>query len=396
MTARDAHAADASASKPSVSAVRVAADPGGRWRIGVIAKRTWVVSQGRCTLSPAQVPLVEEPLHDPQRAILVHDADVLLNRTRVDVVVDGHAYPPGGRTPCDAAVQIGAWSRVARVFGARRVDRDSMGRPQFTPPARAERVALSWENGYGGVDLAARADIGDPFEKAKLELELPADPRFGLFAYPRNPVGKGYVIEPTTQAFQACELPLVEDPTSLLTPETLVLGDFVRWPRGPRVAGFGWLPYAFFPRSALLGAPPLVYDGAHIPPSEFFEIRQGDLHEAAVRPDRSRAERMGFAVAQSSAIGMRLAQVLPGDTVALRHLHPREPLWTFAIPPELPKMVVRFASEEAIELPALVRTVLLQPDEDRLTLVWTGEAELTHPPGPRRMSTLEHAVLWNR
>jgi hypothetical protein len=389
--------ADKPAARPSVSAVRVAGDPEGKgWRLGVIGKRTWTVSRGQCELSTAQVPLVEEPIYDEKRAVLLHDADVLLNRRKTDVIVGGHVYPPGGRTPFDFGVQVGDFLRLARAFGPRRVARHAVtGRAQFSSPAIVEKIPLGWESSYGGVDQAARADIGDPFEESLQGAGIEPDPRFGLFAYPRNPVGRGYVIEPTPAGFDACELPLIEDPESLLTPDNLVRNDFVCWPEGPAVAGFGWLSYAFFPRSALLGAPPLVYDGARIPPSGFHEVRRGEIHAAAVRPDRPLAERLGVGVAQAAAIGMRADSVAPGDVVALQGLHPRDLRWSFRVPAESPRMHVRFAGEKPIELPPpLIRTVLIQPDEDRLTLVWTAEIVLPAAPGPTRLQGLEHVVLW--
>jgi hypothetical protein len=390
-------ASDKPASAPAVSAVRVAGELTGGWRLGVIGKRTWIVHRGRCELAPKQVPLVEEPIYDEKRAVLLHDADVLLNRKKVDIVIDGHVYPPDGRTPFDFGVQVGAAMRLARAFGPRRVTRDTSGRVRFSSPELVERIPLAWESAYGGVDLAARADIGDPFEEAQAAAKLPVDPRFGLFAYPRNPVGKGYIIEPTPQAFDACELPLIEDPESLLTPANLVREDFVRWPQGPAVAGFGWLSYTYFPRNAMLGIPPLVYDGMNIPPSGFHEVRLGELHEAAVRPEKPMAERLGMGVAQSAAIGLRAAEVKPGDTVALHGLHPREKRWTFQIPAETPRMGARFAGEKALELPPpQIRTVFLQPDEDRLTLVWTAELPLTVRPGLKGLEGLQHVVLWNK
>ena len=381
---------------PVVSAVRVAANPTGKgWRLGIVGKRTWSVVRKRCVLASQQVPLVVEPLYDEARAVLVHDTDLLLNRTRTDIIVEGHVYPPDGRTPYDFGLQVGATQRLARANGPRRVTQATTGGLRFSAPELVDRIPLSWESAYGGVDLAARADIGDPFEKMQQEIGIVPDPRFGLFAYPRNPVGTGYVIEPTPQAIEACALPLIEDPESLVTPGNLVRGDVVRWPQGPVVAGFGWLSYGFFPRSALMGAPPLVYDGANIPPSAFFEVRRGELLEASVRGDRPPAERLGLAVAQSAAIGLRAAAVNPGDGVALHGMHPREPRWTFTIPTETPRMGVRFAGEKAFELPrANIRTLFIQPDVDRITLVWTAELELPAQPGPNRLKGIEHVVLW--
>jgi hypothetical protein len=349
-------------------------------------------------LAPEQVPLVEEPLYDEKRAVLIHDADVLLNRRKTDVVVQGHVYPTGGRTPFDFGVQVGSLLRMARAFGPRRVaPHPATGRPRFSAPGSIEKIPLTWESAYGGVDLVMRAEVGDPFEAPIKEAGGEPDPRFGLYAYPRNPVGRGYVIEPSKAAFEACELPLLEDPESFITPDNLVRGDFVRWPEGPAVAGFGWLSYAFFPRSALLGVKPLVYDGENIPPSGFREVKRGDMHDAAVRSERPMTERLGIAVAQASAIGMRTNAVAPGDVVALHGLHPRELRWTFRVPSEKPSMHIRFSGEKPITLPPpLIRTVLIEPDEDRLTLIWTAELQVPAPPGSKQLDGLQHVVLWNQ
>jgi hypothetical protein len=382
----------------AVSAVRVAASPEGKgWRLGVIGKRTWLVVRGHCEVAPLQVPLVETPLYDEKRAVLVHDADVILNRKRVDIVVEGHVYPPMGRTPFDCGVQVGKHLRTARAFGPRKVALDATtGKPRFSSPEPIEKIPLGWESAYGGVDLAARADIGDPFEDALVGAGVPADPRFGLFAYPRNPVGRGYLIEPTPAAIESCQLPLLEEPGAPLTLDNLVRKDFVHWPEGPPVVGFGWLAYTYFPRSALMGAPPLVYDGARISPSNFREVQSGDMHEAATRPDRPLTERLGIGVAQAAAIGMRADHVSPGDTVSAHGMHPRDLRWTFRLPSPGPKMYVRLPGERAKEMPSpSIRVLYLQPDEDRVTLVWIAELELPEPPGAKGLAELAHAVKWS-
>jgi hypothetical protein len=77
-------------------------------------------------------------------------------------------------------------------------------------------------------------------------------------------------------------------------------------------------------------------------------------------------------------------------------MHPREPRWSFHLPAEAPRMHVRFAGEKPIALRApAIRTVYVQPDLDRLTLVWTAELLVPAAPGPKRLEGLEHAVLWS-
>jgi uncharacterized protein DUF2169 len=382
--------------QPAVSAVRVAGDAVGKgWIVGVVGRRTWSIVNGRCVLAPEQNVLVDEPIYDEERAVLVRDADVILNRTRTDVVVDGHVYPPNGRTPFDFGLQVGSFMRLARAFGPRRVTRGAGGRLRFSPPDAVEKISLGWESAYGGVDLATRAEIGDPMEAELAEAGCPADPRFGLFAYPRNPAGRGYVIEGSAAALDACQLPLIEDARSVLTPDTLIREDFVRWPTGPIVAGFGWLCHAYFPRSATLGAAPLVYDGGHIKPTDFYEVQTDELPEACVLPQKPLKDRLSVSAAQCAAIGMRVGGVRPGDRVDLRGLHPRQPTWAFHIPEETPRMAIRYEGERAIELPRpKIRTVHIEPDADRLTLVWVSELPVAARPGPKRLAGLQHVVIW--
>ncbi|HEX2658889.1 MAG TPA: DUF2169 domain-containing protein, partial [Polyangia bacterium] len=153
--------------------------------------------------------------------------------------------------------------------------------------------------------------------------------------------------------------------------------------------------YTYFPRSTLLGAAPLFYDPQRSPPSSFLEVKQRELSELAVGAERNVRERLGLAVAQSAALGLRAASVKPGDAVAIHGLHPGEPRWNFQIPLETPRMGLRFANEKALELPApVIRTVYIEPDDERLTLVWVAELQLPDPPGPKRMATLKHIVMW--
>ena len=234
-----------------VSAVRFAGDPTGAWTIGLVAKRTYRVARGALVEADEQIPLVEEPVFGPDEAVLLHDTDLLLNRTAADVIVQGHAYAHGGQSVFDAGVGIGSFARVVRVFGDRRVEWHP-SRLRFTSPQPVDKVPLGWERAYGGIDQAARAVMGDPIEAEQATAGLSADPLFGLFAYPRNPVGRGYLLLPTREAVEACALPNFEDPSAPLTSRdggaerdfSALAGGARRWP------AWGGCRTAYFPRSA--------------------------------------------------------------------------------------------------------------------------------------------------
>ncbi|WP_394844463.1 DUF2169 domain-containing protein [Pendulispora brunnea] len=364
--------------------------------MGVIAKRTYVVQADRCVPADEQFALVEEPQFTEDSSVLVHDSDLVLNRRRADVIVTGHAYAPNGRaTIFDAHVRLGELDRRLRIFGDRQCRLDYSGRVQFSPPAVVETVALDWTAGYGGADLVALARHGDPTREITEAAGGAYDPRYGLFAYPRNPAGRGYVTEATSDALEACRLPNLEVPTWLLTPETLCVGTFTRWPAGPPVAGVGWLSYNYFPRTAMLGLPPLVYDDAEFAPSNFLEVRAGIVRSPdVVAPDSTVAQRLDLGAAQGAALGMQLSRIWPGSAVELLHLHPRQPLWRFALAEEMPRIALQMPDEPVAELTPEIRTVEIHPDRDLVCVVWVAQHRTSLPVGPGKFAKIRHAVSW--
>lgn len=378
---------------PRVSAVRCAGDPRGAWIIGLIAKRTYLVRNGGLLEAEEQVPLVEEPLFGPDERVLLHDTDLLLNRTATDIVVQGHAYAYAGKPAFDAGVGVGSFARVMRVMGDRRVEWRP-DRLRFTDPEPVERIPLSWERAYGGIDHVARKTMGDPIEEEQEKAGLPIDPCFGLFAYPRNPVGRGYLLQPTREAVESCRLPNFEDSAVPLTPASLPRQDFLRWPDGPPVASLGWLSYAYFPRSAQIGIPPRSYRADQIQPRHFAEVRDGVLQSTSVRPEATLEQRLDLGVAQSSAVGMRCAEVPWRAPVQLLNLHPVAPKWTFSLPPRAPLMALKLDGKQPEQLQPAIRTILIEPDLNRVCLVLVAEKKAAAPLTPSSAEALQHAVVW--
>ncbi|MCA9710411.1 MAG: DUF2169 domain-containing protein, partial [Myxococcales bacterium] len=208
--------------EPRLSAALAGYHVDGGWVFGVVAKRTYLVVDGRCQPHPEQLPLVEEPQLSDDERVLEHDCDLVLQRRQTDIVVQGHAYPHEGRAALEAVIEVGDFVRRLAVFGDRRVSRGHDGQLLFSPPEGFEKMPLGWERAYGGVDEAARLDIGDPFQDYMAEQGDTPDPAWGLFSYPRNPAGRGYLTEDTPAGLEHCRLPNVEMMEARLTPQTLV------------------------------------------------------------------------------------------------------------------------------------------------------------------------------
>lgn len=377
-----------------VSAVLTAVDPQAQWILGVVAKRTYGVANGQLTEASAQIGLFEQPVLAEDQLTFEHDTDLMLRKREVDVVITGHAYPHENDRRSTVEIRVGAFRRTLQVTGDRRIELDSQGRARFSPPERFERVSLGWERAYGGHDAAALETYGDPTERLRREAGIDDGPAFGLYAYPRNPAGRGYLVELTERAIELCRLPNLEDPARLLTPERVVYGNSLGWPGGPPPASTAWLPYSFFPRMTLLGFPAPPFDAEAYPIERFDEVRTGLIPERSLADDTHVATLHDLRAAQSSAPGMRMEAIAPGTPVTITHAHPQHASWSFALPRQPPKMMLRLANEAPREVRPAIRTLLIEPDEDRVCLVWVGEAAIDRPLMPEALAAVQHAVIW--
>ena len=320
--------------------------------------------------------------------------DLALNRRLTDVVISGKARSRKARSRSfEIRVRVETLDRRLLVFGDRRCARTPTGELRFSPPDPIEEVDLGWASAYGGVDQVALAKHGDPLKGFKEQARQPYKPRFGRFAYPRNRTGKGYLIAATDNALAACALPNLEDPLRLLEPQRLAVGEAGRWPDAPLPACVGWLSYGSFPRAAMLGVPP-PYDPAACPPDRFVEVKLGVLQARSIAPVMPIADRLDLAAAQQSAIGMRLPELRPGADVELQNCHPRETAWRFRLPAEVPVVAFQMPGAQAVSLRPVVRTLLLEPEHDRVCVVWVAEHQEPTPVGPGKRAQIKHAVQW--
>jgi hypothetical protein len=379
---------------PRLSALNVTDHPDRGSQVGVIAKRTYLVRGGRCVVADQQAALVEVPQTTEDGAELLHDLDTVLNRRNTDVIVLGKARPLHKTRSFEARVRVGTLDRRLLAFGERRCWRDPAGHLRFSDPEPVEEVDLGWSSAYGGVDVSALKAHGDPVEAMMKDAGQPYEARFGLYAYPRNRVGKGYLIEATDEALAACALPNLERPSQRLKPERLVMGKPDRWPNGPVPAGLGWLPHSAFPRIAMLGMPP-SYDPVACPPESFAEVKVGLLKAKAITPGTPLQDRFDLGAAQESAVGMRLADIAPGTSIELQNCHPRYSVWAFDVPREVPAMALRLPGQKPVAPEPKIRTVLIEPELDRICLVWVAEHREPTPIGPGKRAHIKHGVKWD-
>jgi hypothetical protein len=219
-------------------------------------------------------------------------------------------------------------------------------------------------------------ELGDPLVKLAEQLGEALDPEQTMFAYPRNPHGRGYLIEASRAAIAATRLPLLENPLQPLTATNVVRLDPELWPLAPRPMCPAWMPYVHFPRSAQTGLPIPSFDRDRIDLRSLPEVQERQLRVDALAQGAPIERRIDMGCAQAATPGMRFGEVTPGEAVEIQNVHPELPNWQWRLPLERPRMAYRIPHQPAEEMDAKMRSLFIQPERDLLSVVWVGERRL--------------------
>ena len=302
-------------------------DSDGRdWCVAVVKATYTVGANGHVSVADKQEPLVFADQHfgDPGETSARYESDFAPYKPMVDILVNGHVYPPGGQvtTECNARLHVGNLAKTLRAIGRRHWVQGRSVVP--SDPEPFERVELRYENTFGGIDNS-HAD----------EEHHGADMR--------NPLGCGFRKNPDEDSAIGQALPQLEYAADAR----------LAWKMEARPASLGIVGRGWQPRLGFAG----TYDDkwreerAPFLPSDF------DMHYF-----------------QTAPADQQVPVLEPGTMAHLEHLTPQG-LFSFAIPEQQVPVVFRFNNRE--ERPKMMLdTLLIEPDDQRFLLSWRTKVPL--------------------
>ena len=303
---------------PFAATVVLLPDTAGIDTLFTVVKGTFTVGPS-IGLADEQIPVsfADEHHGDPEASSVRAPSDLCLGKPGTDVVLIGSAWAPAGRPTWSADVSLtaGPVTKTVRVFGDRVWDSGPAG-SSVAPVAPFVRLPLIWERAYGGTDETDRGPVVEP----------------------RNPVGCGFRAPRSTRPVAGLPIPNLEDPAALITS-----------PRDtPRPACFAPVASHWEPRRLFAG----TYD------EEWQKSRSPYLpHDFDPR------------FFQVAPLGLTApAYFQGGEWVDVRGATPSG-LLQFQLPAVRVRITYRLASGEQ-QRPAVLDTVVVEPDASRLTLVW--------------------------
>lgn len=311
-------------STPVIAAPNILTDRHGAENLLVIVKGTWRIGKdGALSIADEQVPIQLEPRYHGNSEVsgLVYDTDLVLEKHGTDCILLGHAWAPKvGVGSVDVTFAVGPVRKTVRVFGER-IWMKCLGMVSMSKPAPFERIPLVWERAFGG------SDTSWPDSK---------EHEFCL----ENPVGRGLLAKKTKLEVDGTRLPNLEDPANLIKKPTDC----------PRPMGFGPIPPHWQPRAGYAG----TYDV------------QWRKYVSPLPPDD-----MDIRFHSCASPGLASARHLTGSEQVLVENASRSGRLLFDLPGCSPRVSVIIGAV-VNELEMCLDTVVVEPDEERLVLVWRG------------------------
>jgi Uncharacterized protein conserved in bacteria (DUF2169) len=366
--------------------------------LALIANRAYRIQLGgRASPLADVVPVTTEPLYAPSSnegagRVLVEDAHAAsMGKVFTDVLVRGTARSRRGPvTTLETGVRVGAARKAVRAVGDRRIVLGAGGALGFSAADPFVEMPLIWDRAYGGRDHHAEA-LFAKHERPRFA----APPELGrmgaLAVYPRNGAGRGYGYDIERARFAGAAAPNLEDPTDAVTPDRLLSATTNDWIDRPAAACYAPIDAFTFPRAAFLIPPafdpptrPVHEVGAAALTREDLE-RQFDL--------RNLTDRRMF---NSAPAGLAVCRLEGGERVSLWNMHHLHELLEFDLPGDRPKLVLEPPGVAPRELPPMLGTVLIEPDEGRVTLTWAGVLPVAVPYPEEMTATMPHVVVWRQ
>ena len=324
-------------------------------------------------------------------SLLKRDIDLYAFRERTDLVIQGSVRNP--RKLRDLRVDLtvrGAAVRFAQsihVTGDRWIERGPAGL-RLSEPEPFDEMPLRYDKAYGGTDEMALAADPDRDENRMIydTVGEEEDREISEYSYPRNPAGKGYVIDPESA-------PGTPWPNLELSDESLRLSAISAplnaWSARPYPAGFDWFPHAWFPRSAFFGEMPATTDG-QIPKAELkLGILPADLRKQSLlaRPKLPFAQGAHPRLWQHRLLGDEQIQILSlGQGGAPLEL---------TLPKLAPLVDLRLPGQRAIRLPTELDLVFITAEDRRVTLLWRATHRLEpNTLGPDWEAQTSYTIGW--
>lgn len=346
--------------------------PSGEYILSVLVKRTYNIISGKpCVRAELDQPLIPGDVSwdNPMNSTVEFESDFVPYKLGTDVVLNGKAYAPGGKASqsFSASIQIGDNKKIISVIGDRQAEYVKDGTPVFTEPVPFQEMELRYEKAYGGIDVYSNKETSYP--------------------YPRNQLGRGFVVSNTKASVDKLKLPNIEDPNDLLTPDRLCLNDYENWGNQPMPVGFGWLPKHYKPRADFAGIMPADRSAEQELRKAYAKLVPKEEQEAYIN---NKLPKMDFHFFNGASQGLAMQYLSGTEQITTTNLN-KEGKLAFELPDDNPNISIDIGNDIQ-KTQVVIHTVMIHMEEKQVDIVWRGAIKYPGPDWLTQMPKLEIVV----
>lgn len=368
-------------------------DAKGQYILSVLVKRTYRIDKtGLCHNDIEELPLVEDLAYYPESEdqLLESDFDIYPLKSKTDVIIKGYAQAGKASKYFSIGINIGKHRTSISVIGNRKAFLNASNKVLFSEPELIDRVPLRYDFAYGGWDKIGEY-IREVHSQERIKM-IPDDidwPKGSGYRYPRNPLGKGYLVDLNRDAVEQLELPNLEDPLDRLKPDHLAADDWKRWPEMPVPRCTDWMDVLWFPRYAHFG-----FNVTALPSSKpAVEVARG-WTRPDILEDKNAEQKFSYQAFNGASMGLQLDFLKGNEQCNLHNIHPEMRDFRFKLPGDVPKIWVDGRKGKLKETNPVLHTLVIEPEENRLSMVWRGSAPALRPYLENELNDMPFKVTW--
>ncbi|EYF02068.1 DUF2169 domain-containing protein [Chondromyces apiculatus] len=390
---------DASAPSPFLFSYKL---PAAGFQIGLVVKRAYrIPARGAAEPLQEAPPVWTEPSWVASTSAegtrwLLHDSDRFATaKTATDVLLLGSARSRKGKVRAlDTALEVGPVRKAIHVEGDRRIGRGDDGRLRFGEAEGFTEMPLTWDRAYGGRDLVEEARRF-PEPRGKLDprrrAAAPEVPH-GKLVYPRNYAGRGYLLgEGAEERLVGTLAPNLEDAAHPLDAGRLAIPDLLGWIDGPVSACYAPVDYFWFPRTLFILRPDF-----NPPRRRPYEVEAGAIRAEDLEEPASPLPAGDPRAYQCAPPGLGSHALTGSERVKLWNMHREREYAEFDLPADRPSLSLTLPGVGARALSPRLATVLIEPDDDRVTLTWGAALEVAMVYPDEALAEVQVNAQWAR
>ncbi len=323
--------------------------PDGTPILSVLGKETFSITNGAVAKVDDEAPIDfhesdvywgDNPLTDP----LKHESDTVAFKSATDILFIGKAKTPQGKRAkfFDLTVGVGNFTKQIRVTGNRTVTKSTFGF-EFSEPELFEEMPLHAGLAYGGKDSESQEGTE--------------------FTYLKNPLGKGFVIKEKPETLHDLELPNIEDPDHLITPQNLLLKEYKNWKEAPNPVGLGPVAKNSYPRFLFSGLPM----EQHIANEASRQEQLANGADPASLGDGPPIMNPMFY--NCAPTGLRIPYLKGDEIVTMMYMDSEHPKYQY----KLPGMTIKAwlnVGEGITVMDTVIQTVEVHKESNQMTIIW--------------------------